>query len=104
MFLKILLKKNTRMTEGSEVLYLYSDAITSPCYVVTRTSDTIIATGESRINTLFVCHSSCEDQHKCTPRDKRGTLNARLRWRGRGTGFYGLLIFTGSSYRDVRAD
>jgi len=37
-----------------------------------RTSGNIIATRESGINTLFVCHSSCEDQHKCTPRATRG--------------------------------
>jgi len=85
------------MTER-RALYLYSDAITSPCYVVTRTSGTIIATGESGINTLFVCHSSCEDQHKCTPRDKRGTLNARLRWREKGdrilwfANFHGIVV------------
>lgn len=76
-----------RKSEGGEggggVSYLHLGAITSPrCNM--QTSGTIIVTRESWINTVFVCHSSCEDQHKCTPRDKRGTLNARLRWRTRG--------------------
>jgi len=85
-----------------QILYLHSGAVTCPLRCNARTSGNIIATRESGINTLFVCHSSCEDQHKCTPRATRGYF-----WRApprEGGGFYGLLIFTGSSWRDARAD
>lgn len=107
--LKIFTERDTCMTrgEGGPVLYLHSGAITSPRYVVTHGRRVPLLRHENRELILYLCVTPAARINTSAPLATRGGIPLmRGSSEGGEPGFYGLLIFTGSSrtYRDVRAD